>query len=180
MQTKEELRRLCRQKRRLLTDNGKASGDIVKKLIALPQTEAADALFVFYPKEGEIDLLPLSDYAKKHGKKLCFPLCDDKNGSMRFCEVDKLDVLREGNFGIKEPPAYFEEVLPENAVIFLPALAADKSGYRLGYGKGYYDRYLTKYAALNPYTVVVVHRDMLFEEIPHDLFDVPCHMVICN
>ena len=70
------------------------------------------------------------------------------------------------------------ELVPKNTVIFLPALAIDKSGYRLGYGKGYYDRYLEKYSYIKPYTVGVIYDELVFDELPHDKYDIPCDTVI--
>ena len=120
------------------------------------------------------------EYAWRYGKKVGFPLCEDKDGRMTFRLVSSLSELVDGHFGTKEPCASAAELLPENAVIFLPALAVDKKGYRLGYGKGYYDRYLSKYAKYRPYTVGVVFEDLIFDEIPHDEHDLPCDAVVCD
>lgn len=146
----------------------------------MPEVRAADKLFLFYPLVNEINLLPLVDYAKETGKKIAFPLCEDKEGTMRFCEVGTLDELEIGSFGIREPKKDAPEVLPRNAVIFLPALAVDKNGYRLGYGKGYYDRYLAKYARLKPFTVGVIYKELFFDEIPRDEYDVASDAVVCE
>ena len=142
------------------------------------EVQNADALFIFYPLEGEVNLLPLADYAKESGKSVAFPVCEDKNGNMRFCEVSSLDNLETGSFGIKEPQACSEEKLPKSAVIFLPALSIDSKGYRLGYGKGYYDRYLAKYADLNPFLVGVIYSELVSEKLPRDEHDIACDAVV--
>ena len=144
----------------------------------MPQVQTAESLFIFYPLEGEVNLLPLVDYAKENGKSVAFPICEDKDGNMRFCEVTSLDELKSGSFGIKEPSAYAKEKLPKNAVIFLPALSVDKKGYRLGYGKGYYDRYLARYAELKPFGVGVIFDELVLDELPHDKYDIPCDAVV--
>ena len=178
MESKKELRSFCRAKRLSIKNKEEKSAEIVSRIVKLPAVKNADSLFVFYPLEGEINLLPLMDFAKEKGKKIAFPLCTDKVGSMRFCEIRSLDELESGYFGLREPKRDAPEILPKNAVIFLPALAVDKSGYRLGYGKGYYDRYLAKHAALKPYTVGVIYKDLTFDELPHDEHDIPCDTVI--
>ena len=144
----------------------------------MPEVQTAESLFIFYPLEGEVNLLPLADYAKENGKSIAFPICEDKGGNMRFCEVSSLDELETGSFGIKEPSSDSPEKLPQNTVIFLPALSVDKKGYRLGYGKGYYDRYLAKHAELKPFLVGVIYDELLLDELPHDEYDIPCDAVV--
>ena len=180
MISKKELRAVCREKRKDISNKKEKSRAIVARILEIPEVRAADKLFLFYPLKGEIDLLSLADYAKETGKKIAFPLCEDKEGTMRFCEVGSLDELESGSFDIREPSTNTPEILPQNAVIFLPALAIDKQGYRLGYGKGYYDRYLAKYADLKPFTVGVVYKELFFDEMPHNEYDVPCDAVVCE
>ena len=178
MTTKKELRALCKERRKATKNKDEKSADIVRKILAMPEVQNADTLFVFYPIKGEINLLPIAEYALREGKSLGFPLCEDKDGTMTFRQVNSLDELTDGSFGTKEPNHDAPIILPKNGVIFLPALAVDKKGHRLGYGKGYYDRYLAKHADLKPFTVGVIYKDLIFEEIPHDEFDVPCDVVV--
>lgn len=178
MISKKELRAVCRAKRSNIGEKEGKNRAIVARALELPEVKASDALFIFYPLKDEVDLLPLMDYAKKNGKKIAFPLCEDKEGSMRFCEIDSLDGLNEGCFGLREPSKDSPEILPRGAVIFLPALAIDKKGYRLGYGKGYYDRYLAKHAEHKPYTVGVIYKELIFDELPRDEYDLPCDTVV--
>lgn len=178
MENKKELRAVCRAKRKEIKDKPKKSAGIVSQILDMPQVKNADALFLFYPLEGEVDLLPLVDFALQNGKKIGFPLCESREGDMSFRLVASLAELEVKSFGIKEPKVTAPEILPQNAVIFLPALAIDREGYRLGYGKGYYDRYLSRYADLKPFTVGVVYRELLLDSLPHDSHDIPCDSVI--
>ena len=180
MESKKELRTLCKKKREAIKNKEEKNAEIVRKILAVPEVQNADALFVFYPLKDEVNLLPVAEHAWRIGKKVGFPLCEDKDGRMTFRLVSSLSELADGHFGTKEPSFEAPEILPENAVIFLPALAVDKKGYRLGYGKGYYDRYLSKYAKYRPYTVGVVFKDLIFDEIPHDEHDVPCDAIVCD
>lgn len=180
MTTKKELRAFCKRKREAIESKEEKSEEIVRKILAMPQVQSARRIFLFYPLKDEINLLPLVQYAKETGKSIAFPLCEDKNGTMTFRSVASLSELEDGHFGTKEPSASATELLPENAVIFLPALAADKNGFRLGYGKGYYDRYLAKHAELKPFTVGVIYKELLFDEIPRDRYDLPCDTVVCE
>ncbi|MBQ7292113.1 MAG: 5-formyltetrahydrofolate cyclo-ligase [Clostridia bacterium] len=180
MYTKKELRAICRTKRENIVNKGEKSRKIAEKILSLPQVKNAETLFVFYPLAEEVNLLSVAEYGWLEGKRVAFPLCEDKDGRMSFRLVSSLSELADGHFGTKEPSFEAPEILPENAVIFLPALAVDKKGYRLGYGKGYYDRYLAKYAEFKPFTVGVIYRELLFDEIPHDEYDIPCDTVVCD
>ena len=178
MTTKKELRILCKEKRKAIENKGKKSADIAGKILAMAEVQKADTFFLFYPIKGEINLLPIAEFAWQKGKTVGFPLCEDKDGAMTFRKVGSLDELMDGSFGTKEPSPDAPLAEPMNAVIFLPALAVDKKGHRLGYGKGYYDRYLAKYADLKPFKICAIYKDLIFEEIPHDEYDIPCDVVV--
>ncbi len=178
MTDKKELRARLKALREAITEKEEKSASITDKLLRMPQVKKADTLLVFYPKEGEINLLPIAEYGWRDGKRVGFPLCEDKNGTMSFRLVNSLTELREGSFGTMEPDEGAPEISPHNGVIFLPALAIDKKGYRIGYGKGYYDRYLAKHAHKNPYTIGVIYKDLIFDELPRDKHDIPCHAVV--
>ena len=180
MQTKKELRATLKARRKAIKDKAKKSADITRKILEMPEVKRADTLLVFYPLDGEIDLLPVAEFGWREGKNVGFPLCEDKSGTMTFRLVPSLDELSEKSFGIKEPNQNAPLAVPKNAVIFLPALAIDKKGSRIGYGKGYYDRYLAKHAQLSPYTVGVIYKELVFDELPHDEYDIPCLTVVCD
>ena len=180
MTDKKELRAILKEQRRAVKNKEEKNRDIISKILAMPEVKNAEALFVFYPLKDEVNLLPVAEYGFREGKKVGFPLCEDKNGNMSFRLVNSLSELKEGSFGIKEPDENTSELPPKKAVIFLPALAIDKEGYRLGYGKGYYDRYLAKYAYLKPYTVGVIYKELIFDKLPRGEYDIPCDAVVCE
>ena len=175
MTTKKELRALCKERRKAINNKDEKSADIARKILAMPEIKKADKLFLFYPLEGEINLLPIAEYAWREGKSVGFPLCEDKDGIMTFRKVGSLDELVDGSFGTKEPRSEAEEIFPENAVIFLPALAIDKNGYRLGYGKGYYDRYMSRYSG---FSVVLCYSSELVGRLYRGRFDKPSSAII--
>ena len=123
MVTKKELRAICKEKRKAICNKEEKSGAIVSKILSMPQVKSADTLFVFYPLKDEINLLPLAEWAWSEGKSVGFPLCEDGDGKMTFRLVNSLSELEDGHFGTKEPSVDAPEILPKNAVIFLPALA---------------------------------------------------------
>ena len=180
MQSKNELRAELRAKRKAIDKKAQKSADIARKILEMPEVKSADTLLVFYPLEDEVDLLPIARYAWSCGKLVGFPLCEDKNGVMTFRLVSSLADLSQKSFGIMEPSESAPIAVPQNAVIFLPALAIDKNGYRIGYGKGYYDRYLAAHANRSLYKVGVIYKALLCNGLPHDEYDVPCDTVVCE
>ena len=125
----------------------KAAGEgIVRRLTAHPAWAAADSVFCYVGRRGEIDTRPLLRAALEAGKTLAVPLCMGP-GMMQARAVRSLEELAPaGPYGIPEPPAGAPEVPPQRlALCVLPCLAAAPDGTRLGYGGGYYDRYLEYY-----------------------------------
>ena len=177
MTTKKELRALCKERRKAINNKDEKSADIARKILAMPEIKKADKLFLFYPLEGEINLLPIAEHAWREGKSVGFPLCEDKDGIMTFRKVGSLDELVDGSFGTKEPRPEAEEIFPENAVIFLPALAIDKKGYRLGYGKGYYDRFLKN---SNAKRIAYGYGFQVLNSVPHEEWDEKMDIIVTD
>ena len=116
----------------------KAAGEgIVRRLTAHPAWAAADSVFCYVGRRGEIDTRPLLRAALEEGKTLAVPLCMGP-GVMQARAVRSLEELAPaGPYGIPEPPAGAPEVPPQRlALCVLPCLAAAPDGTRLGYGGG--------------------------------------------
>ena len=108
-------------------------------------------------------------------KEVVVPRCIDKEGNMTGVKIRSFDELKEGFFGILEPEISVE--FPKDKIDFaiVPALAFDKEGYRLGYGKGYYDRFLSD---INPFKLGVCAKEFYLPSVPHDEFDVKMDSVL--
>ncbi|MBQ8850359.1 MAG: 5-formyltetrahydrofolate cyclo-ligase [Clostridia bacterium] len=110
---------------------------------ALPQFKEANTLLCYYPIKGEPNILPLVRHAQALGKAIAFPISHIKERRLSFHVLSDLSELVIGAYGIPEPPCELPVVTSfANSLCLVPALAFDKSGYRLGYGGGYYDRFL--------------------------------------
>ena len=148
----------------------KAAGEgIVRRLTAHPAWAAADSVCCYVGRRGEIDTRPLLRAALEAGKTLAVPLCMGP-GMMQARAVRSLEELAPaGPYGIPEPPAGAPEVPPQRlALCVLPCLAAAPDGTRLGYGGGYYDRYLEYYQG----PAILVCPDRLLQpRVPVDLHD---------
>ena len=170
---KNALRDQYKAKRSALSPENKADMDrkILDRVQALVSYRYVDTVLLYYPKPTEIDTLPLAKAALAAGKKVAFPVTGE-NGRMEFRLVENLDSdLIDGRFGIPEPAPscpLFEKNGRSSALILVPALAFDKEGYRLGYGKGYYDRYLEDFVVTS---VGLVYYDFIADRLPRGRFD---------
>ena len=100
---------------------------------------------LYYPTSFEVNILKLLEFNHISNKNLLLPVIE-KNNSMNFFSWEKHEVLKVNKYGILEP---FKKKKNIPHVMLVPLLAFDKNKYRLGYGKGFYDRYLNKYLKKN-------------------------------
>ncbi len=108
-------------------------------------------------------------------KRVVVPYCTDKCGNMIAVEIKSLDELKEGLFGISEPVTPKEFPKEEIDFVIVPGIAFDKDGYRLGYGKGYYDRFLSD---INPFKLGICKKELFADNLPHDEFDVKMNKIL--
>jgi len=92
------------------------------------------------PVKGEVDIMSLLQALHGAGHELALPVVAQRDAPLVFRRWRPGDALRQGAYGIPEPQAAAEEMLPQ--VLLVPLLAFDRTGVRLGYGGGYYDRTL--------------------------------------
>lgn len=98
-----------------------------------------DHLFLYAAIQNEIQTAEIFDWAKRNGLGCSFPLLDQ--GQLLFAEVEDLNDLVQGQWTLEPPRKNFRTATPQS-LILVPGLAFDRRGLRLGYGRGYYDRFL--------------------------------------
>ncbi|MDW8095840.1 MAG: 5-formyltetrahydrofolate cyclo-ligase [Aquificaceae bacterium] len=175
--TKESLRAQAIKKREELSqrERQELSKQILNRLISLPQLSGARSVLLFYPHRGEPDIRPLISKLILEGYQTLFPKVVDKG--LKLVRVEREEDLKPGAFGILEP-SQGEEVEPEKVELALvPGLLFDKEGYRLGYGKAYYDRLLGRLGGLK---VGVCYEFQVVEEVPRDSWDEPVDLVVTD
>ena len=117
-------------------------------------------IFIYVSTRDEVDTHYLIDRALADGKQVAVPYCIPES-----CDMD----LHEGYSGIYEPsPEVWEKAEDKKGLIIIPALAFDRYGYRIGYGKGYYDRYLSDFDGMK---IGIGYSDCLRKCMIHDRFD---------
>lgn len=183
VQMKAELRTRMRGLRRAATREASAERSlrICAALRADPSFAGASRVALFWPisENKEVDLTPLDGELRARGAHVAYPAIDPETGAMRFVFVDDPEQeLEERGLGFREPAADAPDAGALDLIV-VPALAVDPSGHRIGYGAGYYDRTLPRYAP-PARTVAVAYDYQLLIEIPHSDRDVPVDAVITD
>lgn len=145
---KKELRKQILQYRDALTDEErhKKSQIITNYIINHPKFQSADSILLFASYKSEVDTTAIMEYALELGKSVYFPKVQDNE--MEFYRIFSQEDLYEGYKGIREPRSqeelHFEPVEGENILILMPGAVFDLEGNRIGYGGGFYDRFLER------------------------------------
>ncbi len=155
-------------------DKGSRDGKILQKLTALPEYRESPLLLTYVSTAIEVDTHRLIEQAVSDGKRVAVPWCVPGKVEMKFFYVNALSELAPGTFGVLEPVPEKAEELPLttgmllHSFCVLPGLGFDLEGYRLGYGKGYYDRFLSRYPGV---TAGVCYTACLKTQLPHGRYD---------
>ena len=159
-----------------LTKRDLISETATEKLTSLPEYKKSETVFCFIGRDNEIDTVGLINKMIREGKTVAVPQCG-KNGIMTAKRIETLEGLQKGRFGIHEPGENSELVPPERIdLTVIPSLLCDKKGRRIGYGGGYYDRYLSGNKRIKK--IILCPKDMIKKRIPNAPFDLAADKVI--
>lgn len=138
------LRRALLEKRGALdTESARTmSAQICERIQQMPVFDAASVIYGYAPVRGEADVYPLMEEALRRGKRLALPRCLDSHGHMAFFEIHSFGDLRRGVFQIPEPREGLPRLEVTEGLMLVPGVGFDFSCGRLGYGGGYYDRFI--------------------------------------
>lgn len=140
----------------------------IDSLYKYEEYKKAEVVFCYVSAHGEVGTHKLIEQLLKE-KTVVVPYCTDLSGNMICSKIKSPDDLKDGKFGIPEPkiPSPFPEERIDFVVV--PGVAFDKAGFRLGYGKGYYDRFLR---GISPFKLGVCQKEFYLDSLPHDEYDV--------
>lgn len=160
------------------TERKEKSLDICNKIINMPEFVSCDALFIYAPIKSEADPMPLFEIAKKHGIKVAFPISIKKSFELDFRFINSLDELNIGAYGICEPNENSPKaIFTQRTICIVPALAFDSFGNRLGYGKGFYDRFLKTFSGIS---IGITFNELKCSALPCDSTDIPVDIIITD
>jgi 5-formyltetrahydrofolate cyclo-ligase len=162
---KTELRKRCLAIRQSLQESRRIEMDqgIAQNLILSPEFIACELLLSYVSTAFETDTRWVIDYALKTGKTVAVPRCVKGKNEIEFYRIESLDSLKKGSYGLLEPEPDSCHLQSKTAggLCLLPGLAFDLYGNRLGYGGGYYDRFLEGFHGV---TAGLCRSPLLFKE----------------
>ena len=173
---KKELRRTIRERKRAMTEEEIVSRS--EKLgVLFAQSEAyknAKTIYGYLPYNQEVRTVPILEQALKDGKKVAVPKV--YGDEMKFLYLDDLTKVSKGYAGIPEPIADGPVADDETALVLMPGLAFDPQGHRIGYGGGFYDKFLA--AEPNHPTLALCYEFQLLPELDTEEHDIPVDTVL--
>lgn len=175
---KKELRAQMRAIRAAMIPPLRAEKDrlIFQRLIRLPQYQKAHTIITYVSSPAEVDTRKLMERAWEDGKQVAVPRCVPGTHRMEMYYIRSMEDLEAGAYGILEPKAHCALCSQwPGSLCVVPAFCNDRRGYRLGYGGGYYDRFLSQYRGM---TVGINYSECVRDEIQHGRYDVPLQMLL--
>ena len=180
LQLKKETRRIFADKRKGITECERKKADyaLFSKTVALDAYKNAEILLAYYPVKNEPDILPVVRYALSEGKRVAFPISNPDGFLLDFRFVDTLDDLTEGMYSIPEPRTDAQRYVEgKKTLCIVPGLAFDRKGKRIGYGKGYYDRFLAGFSGTS---IGLCYSDFLTDSLVAEDTDIALDIIITD
>ncbi len=174
---KKQLRSIIREKKRAMTPEEirEKSRILMEKLLKTKLYQNAGTIYGYLSYNQEVQTLPILERALADGKRVAVPKVYGEE--MRFLYLEDLSQVAPGYGGIPEPIADSPVAEDPHALVLMPGLAFDREGHRIGYGGGFYDRFLAKEPE-HP-TVALCYEFQMVENLPVESFDVPVDLVLC-
>lgn len=177
MITKEEIRKSLIAERNDIDPVSKMRRDkkISDNIINSSCFQNANQVLVFASTGSEFDTSYIIEKCRISNKKVYYPKCLDKKGRMEFFLVNDIHDLKLGMYGIYEPKEDCETYsFQDGDIVIVPALSVDKVFIRIGYGKGYYDRFLKEFHGKS---ICPCYDEMRTDRLPSDEFDISVDFV---
>lgn len=171
---KEFLRKKYKEKRDNIKNKVTKDNLIYQKVINNKDILFSKTLLIYISINSEVDTIKIINYFL-NTKNIAVPKIIDNN--MYFCYVTNLNELTSGKYNIPEPTN--ENIVTDfdNAICIVPGICYDKKNYRVGYGKGYYDRFLSKNKIK---TIGLCYKECMIEKIDNDKYDYKIDEVITD
>ncbi|WP_188206163.1 5-formyltetrahydrofolate cyclo-ligase [Alkalibacillus aidingensis] len=154
--------------------------DISKHLFNSNLWLKANTIAVTIPRKIELDTFPLIEQAWKEGKNVVIPKCYPNNDhQMKFYSFTNRHELENVYLDLYEPKEERHKLVYKEDIdlIIVPGLLFDHQGYRIGYGGGYYDRYLANF---NQAKISIAMEEQIVKNLPFDHYDIPVDYIISN
>lgn len=173
---KKALRQLISQQKREMTPEQieTASCALAEQFLQTDAYRQAKTLYGYLPYNQEVRTVPILEQALRDGKRVAVPKV--YGDTMKFIYMNDLSAVEIGYCNIPEPIADGPIGDDPTALVLMPGLAFDKAGNRMGYGGGYYDKFLSEEP--NHPTVALCYQFQMVDKIPTDSYDIPVDLVL--
>lgn len=173
---KTALRKRIKEKKRAMTEAQiqEKSRQLGEKFVASEAYRCAKTIYGYLPYNQEVRTIAMLEQALRDGKRVAVPKC--YGDEMRFIHMDDLSKVEKGYAGIPEPIADGPVADDETALVLMPGLAFDPQGHRIGYGGGFYDRFLAKEP--NHPTLALCYDFQILPHLDTEEFDIPVDTVL--
>ena len=173
---KKELRSLIRGKKRAMTEEqiDAMSRDLGRQFRASKLYEQAETIYGYLPYNQEVRTVPMLEQALRDGKRVAVPKVYGEE--MRFIYIEDFSRIAPGYCNIPEPVDDGPVAEDQKALVLMPGLAFDRAGRRIGYGGGFYDRFLAEEPD-HP-TLALCYGFQMFDRIETEEFDIPVDQVL--
>lgn len=175
---KQKVRRTVKTKLSQLSDDMRVeyTKQIVQQLFFLEDWKQAKVIGITISIPPEIPTLPIIEQAWREGKEVAVPKCHPENRTMEFKKITSFEQLESVYSGLLEPVAETETIgSAQMDLLLVPGLAFTKAGYRLGFGGGYYDRFLASYKGI---TLALAYECQVVDELPIEMHDLPVQKIV--
>lgn len=176
---KTELRQKYRSLRQNMPQEIKDRFDeaIADQVMRLWQYKRQSVLLIYVSTPIEVDTKRIIERALGDGKRVAVPRCVPNTRNMEFYYIRSLADLEPGSFGVLEPKPNPQNLYKESegGLCIVPAFSYDWRGFRLGYGKGYYDRFLSRFEGN---MVGICYSECVQRSLPHGRFDRPVELLV--
>ncbi len=173
---KNILRKQIKEQKRAMTEQQiLAASQKLGQLFADSEAyKAAKTIYGYLPYNQEVRTVPMLQRALEDGKKVAVPKC--YGDEMRFIYIEDLSQVEKGYCGIPEPIADEPIAHDKRALVLMPGLAFDREGHRIGYGGGFYDKFLAQEPE-HP-TLALCYEFQMVEHLETEEFDIPVDTVL--
>ena len=173
---KQQLRQAIRQRKRAMTQEEieDRSRSLCEKFLKSDDYRCCTCLYGYLPYNQEVRTWPILHQALADGKKVAVPKV--YGDEMKFIYLTDLTQVAAGYAGIPEPIADDPVAEQQDALVLMPGLAFDPQGHRIGYGGGFYDKFLSR-EPKHP-TVALCYEFQMVDHLETEQFDIPVDTVI--
>ena len=177
MVNKKEYRDILFNIRNKIINKEEKSSLITEKIINDSWYKDAKVVAVYKSLQSEVDTTNLIKDCFEKGKVVLLPKIE--NDFMNFYKIDKDELLFKSSFGVEEPLGKSEKLYKPDEIelMIVPGVGFDKENNRIGFGKGYYDKYLQN---LNIKTIGICFKEQIIDKLPHDELDIRMNKIICD